>query len=56
MVQAQVRGDGMFTYTIQIGGFMDKQEYKQFLENLEKVKKEVIAVGKSYGYEEENNE
>ena len=55
MVQAQVRGDEKFTYAIQIGGFMDKQEYKRFLENLEEVKKEVIAVGKTYGYEEENN-
>ena len=55
MVQATVRGDGMFSYSISIAGFMDKQEYKQFLENLEKVKQEVKAVGTQYGYEEETN-
>ena len=56
MINAQIRGDGMFTYSLSIAGFMDKQEYRQFLENLEEVKKEVIAAAKMYGYEEETNE
>ena len=55
MIKAEASGNGRSSYRVMISGFVDDCEYKQILENIEEITREIKAFGKEYGYEKEEN-
>lgn len=53
MIMVEANGTSQFSYEILVEGYMDYSEYKQILDNLEEIKRQIKALGKEYGYEKE---
>ena len=56
MIRVEATGYSQFSYEVFVKGFVDHSEYRQILDNLEKVKRQIKVLGKEYGYEKEVEE
>lgn len=56
MIRVEATGISQFSYEILVIGDVDYNEYKQVLDNLEEIKRQIKVLGKEYGYEKEVEE